>query len=377
MDSKKNQFDVIVIGSGMAGLSIASNLSKEVSVCILEKERIPSYHSTGRSFAFYIESYGNNIVRKLTSSSKDFFLKHSQSTVSPLLKPRGLLHIATKKQDKFLNQMYDELIKTNKRLNLLNSNEILKIVPCLNSQYVFSAIQDQDASDIDVNGLYNIYFKKFNKNKGSLFTDIKIDKFIKNNNNWSISTNQGNFFCELIINAAGAWCDEVGAMVNAQKIGLMPKKRTVFCFKPNNLSLENNWPLVVDIEENFYFKVENETVLASPADETDCLPHDAYPDEIDLALGAERIKKATNFKFNNINNKWAGLRNFVNDKTPVIGFDSKIENFFWLAGQGGYGIQVAPALAKIASNIILNKSNDYYENKYNIDINLLDVKRLL
>ena len=131
----------------------------------------------------------------------------------------------------------------------------------------------------------------------------------------------------------------------------------------------------VDVEENFYFKIENDTVIASPADETPTVPHDAQAEDIDIALGIERIKNSTFFQFNSILNKWAGLRSFVKDKTPVIGFDNKFKNFFWFAGQGGYGIQTAPALSKIASNLILKKSNNYYENEFQINLNLLKINR--
>ena len=196
------------------------------------------------------------------------------------------------------------------------------------------------------------------------------------NNSWNLITNNDQYRGKIIINATGSWADEVGSKFNAQKINIVPKKRTVFCFKPNNnISLSNDWPVAVDIEEEFYFKCENETILASPADETISLPHDAQPDEIDIAIGAERILNATKFKFHNIFNKWAGLRSFVKDNSPVIGFDKKIDNFFWLAGQGGYGIQIAPSLAKIASNIIMKKSNEFFIKNHNINIDLIDVNR--
>ena len=378
MNKSNNMFDIIVLGSGIAGVSVAAELSKESSVCILEKENITSYHSTGRSFAFYLESYGNETIRKLTSSSKNFFIDNSNlDNKNSILKSRGMLHIATEEQNENLLFNYKELTKINKNLNILNSKETLKLLPCLNNKYIHSSIYDQEASDIDVNFLYNIYLKEFKKNKGTIETNIKINKFLRKKNNWEIFTEDKTFYCNLIINAAGAWCDEVAEKVNAKKIDLIPKKRTVFCFKPLDLHIENNWPLAVDVEENFYFKIENQTVLASPADETETVPHDAQPEEIDIAIGADRIKKATNFNFNSIINKWAGLRNFVKDKSPVIGYDPQIENFFWISGQGGYGIQTSPALAKIASNLILNKSNELYEQKYKIDLASLNIKRLI
>lgn len=378
MSIKKNIFDIIVLGSGIAGISVSAELSKESSVCILEKEKITSYHSTGRSFAFYIESYGNETIRKLTSASKDFFKKNSNlDNQNSILKTRGMLHIATEKQHAELEDNYKELTKLNKNLNLLNSKETLKLLPCLNEEYIYSSIYDHDACDIDVNFLYNIYLNEFKKNNGSIKTNIKINKFSQNNNTWKVFTKDEIFYSKIIINAAGAWCDEVAKKINAKEINIIPKKRTVFCFKPENIELENNWPLAADVNEDFYFKIENQTVLGSPADETNTIPHDAQPDELDIAIGAEKIKKATKFNFKSIINKWAGLRNFVKDKTPVIGYDPQIPNFFWIAGQGGYGIQTSPALARISSNLILNKSNKLYEEKFKINLATLNIKRLI
>ncbi len=377
MTVNKNIFDVIIIGSGIAGISIATELSKESSVCILEKENITSYHSTGRSFAFYIESYGNEIIRKLTSSSKDFFINNSNiDNQNSILRPRGVLHLASDKQSNDLLESYKELTKINKNLNLLDSNETLKILPCLNEKYINSSIHDYEACDIDVNFLYNIYLNEFKKNKGSIKTNIKINNVLNKNNDWQINCQSDTFYCKLVINAAGAWCDEVANIFNAKPINIVPKKRTVFCFKPLNIEVKNNWPVAVDVNENFYFKLENQTLLGSPADETNTIPHDAQADEIDIAVGADRIEKATKFKFKSIINKWAGLRCFVKDKTPVIGYDTEVENFFWIAGQGGYGIQTSPALSKIASNLILKKSNSIYEEKFKIDLDLLNIKRL-
>ena len=374
----KNIFDIVIIGSGIAGISIGSKLSREASVCILEKEKITSFHSTGRSFAFFLESYGNEIIRKLTTASKDFFLENSMSdSDTPILKKRGVLHIANENQHAELLKTHKDLSKINKDLSLLNKKDTLKLLPCLDEKYVYSSIYDDQASDIDVNALYNIFLKQFNQNKGIIKTNTKINKFIQQKNSWQILTQESNLNCKLIINASGAWCDEVAKAVSTKKINIIPKKRTVFCFKPNNLVPENYWPLGVDINEDFYFKVENENILASPADETPTVPHDAQADELDIAIGAEKIQKATTMKFKSIINKWAGLRNFVEDKTPVIGYDNYIPNFFWIAGQGGYGIQTSPALATISSNMILNKNNNHYENKFKIKLASLNIKRLI
>ena len=375
-NSSKKKFDIIVLGSGIAGISIASELSEYLNVCVLEKEGLISYHSTGRSLAFYLESYGNEVIRQLTSASKDFFYNRIDTTSKNILiKKRGVIHIANKFQTIKLKNLYKTLTKNNENFKILNKLQTMELLPCLNDEYVDSSIYDSEASDIDVNAVYNIYLKNLTKNNGKVITDIKITEFLHQVHGWKILTNQDEFYTKIIVNAAGAWCDLIATNVGAKKINIVPKKRTIFCFKPTNIKLNNKWPLGVDVEENFYFKIENDTVIASPADETPTVPHDVQAEDIDIALGIERIKNSTLFEFNSIFNKWAGLRSFVKDKNPVIGFDNIFKNFFWFAGQGGYGIQTAPALSKIASNLILKKSNNYYENEFQINLNLLKINR--
>ncbi|MBU90334.1 hypothetical protein CMO94_02230 [Candidatus Woesearchaeota archaeon] len=377
MNHQNNKtFDVIVLGSGIAGISLGSELSNYLDVCVLEKEKLTSYHSTGRSIAFYIESYGSEEIRKLTTASKEFFYDLSKNNLNNgILKKTGMLHIANKNQKKKLQCLYNNLIKINKNFTIFNKLKTIELLPCLNEKYIDSSIYDSEASEIDIHPLYNFYLKKLKKNNGKIITDIQTNKFIFNDNKWKIITNSEDFNAKIVVNAAGAWCDLIAENIGTKKINLIPKKRTVFCFKPINTAINNEWPLANDIEENFYFKIDNNTVIASPEDETPTVPHDAQPDDYDIAIGIDRIKNATNFNFNTILNKWAGLRSFVKDNNPVIGFDSHINNFFWFAGQGGYGIQIAPALAKIASNIILNKNNEYFKNQFQINLNSLHIKR--
>lgn len=370
-------YDVVVIGSGMAGISLASELSQDRSVCVVEKEKLVSYHSTGRSMAFYVESYGNETVRKLVTASKNFFNSFEDpQSKRKLLSKRGVLHIGNKAQTQNINNLYNNLCKVNSNFDLLNKSQTLNLLPCLNDEYVESSVYDYEASEIDINLMYDIYMKKLKKNNGVIIKDIQINNFFFKANTWELISDKQTIRSKLLVNAAGAWCDEVATKTKAKKINLVPKKRTVFGFKPKNIQLQNDWPLAVDVEEKFYFKVENDSVLASPADETPVIPQDVQADELDIARGIERINNATKFQFNSITNKWAGLRSFVNDKTPVIGFDKKINNFYWLAGQGGYGIETAPILAQIATNDILGKDLSYFKKKYNIDVNLINISRL-
>ena len=345
-------FDIIIIGSGIAGISLGSMLSNERKVALIEKERQLSYHSTGRSFAFFIESYGNKEIIELTKISKEFFYKDYDQ----FLKKKGVMFIGNKEQKHYVENFY----KTNKdkvNLEILNKNETLNLANCINEDYVNNSVIDINASEIDVNNLYEYYRKNFIKNHGTIITDFNIHSANLENNKWILNNKKS---CDLIVNASGAWVDEVAKIFNIKPINVVPKIRTVFVFNPNNYEIDNKWPLVADIEEKFYFKDQSNKIYASPADETPSIPHDCHPDDLDVAIGIDRIQKATNFKFNNIEHKWSGLRTFVKDKSPVIGYENVFKNFYWLAAQGGYGIQTAPALAEISANLILSKKHDFY-----------------
>jgi D-arginine dehydrogenase len=359
-------FDIVIIGSGIAGISVGALLSKKRSVCIIEKEREISYHSTGRSFAFFIESYGNEIIRNLTRISKEFFYENFNKYLSK----KGVLYLGNKNQTKIVKNFFN-LHKNSTNLEFLDKSKTLYKVDCLKEEYVNSSVLDVNACQIDVNNLYEYYRKKFIKNKGIIKTYYDLKIVNRENEKWILNN---DIKCDIIINAAGAWADEIANLFKIKKINIVPKKRTVFVFNPLNMEINPKWPLVADIEENFYFKDQSKKIYASPADETPTFPHDCYPDEIDIASGADKILKATNFEFRSIENQWSGLRSFVFDKSPVVGFDNNVQNFFWLVAQGGYGIQTAPALAIISSHLILNKGN--YNLKNYIDYDKINVVRI-
>ena len=356
-------FDIIIIGSGIAGMSLASIISKERSVAIIEKEKELCYHSTGRSFAFFIESYGNKEIIELTNISKTFFYNNFDN----FLKKKGVLFIGNNNQKKLVENFYNEH-KNKIQLEIFDKNETIKLANCIDEKYINNSVLDVNACEIDVNNLYEYYRKNYKHNNGSIFKDFKINSTEYTNNNWVINNEISS---DVIVNASGAWADEVAKVFNIKPVNVIPKKRTVFVFKPNNLKIDNKWPLVADVEEKFYFKNQNEQIYASPADETPSYPHDCFPDDLDIAVGIDRIQKSTLFEFNSIEHKWSGLRTFVSDKSPVIGFENSKENFFWLVGQGGYGIQTAPALAEISANLILKKKNNFFLNNstmHNISI---------
>ena len=355
-------YDILIIGSGIAGMSVGAELSRDRKVLLIEKEKELSYHSTGRSFAFFIESYGNKQIIDLTKISKHFFNKHHNI----FLKKKGVMFIADLKQKELLNNFYKKH-KSKINLELLNKNETIDKANCLKEDYVYNSVIDVNASEIDVNSLHEFYRKKFLSNGGQIINDFLIDEVDFKNKKWIINN---EIKCDIVVNASGAWADEVANKFSIKPINLIPKKRTVFIFKPSNIEIDNSWPLIADIEEKFYFKDQSKKIYASPADETPTHPHDCYANELDIAIGIDRIQKATNFEFKSVDSHWAGLRNFVNDKSPVIGFDDEQKSFFWLVAQGGYGIQTAPALAEISRDIIIKNENKIDEF-YDISINRL------
>ncbi len=360
-------FDIIIIGSGIAGMSLGSIISKARNVAIIEKEKELCYHSTGRSFAFFIESYGNKAIIELTNIAKKFFYKNFDL----FLKKKGVLFIGNNNQKKLVEDFYNEH-KNKIKLEIFNKKETLKLANCIDEKYINNSVLDVNACEIDVNNLYEHYRKNLKHNNGSIFTDCRINSTKYTNNRWIINN---EISCNTIVNASGAWADEVAKIFNIKPVNVIPKKRTVFVFKPINLNVENKWPLVADIEEKFYFKDQNEQIYASPADETPSYPHDCFPDDLDVAVGIDRIQKSTVFEFNNIQHKWSGLRTFVNDKSPVIGFENNKKNFFWLVGQGGYGIQTAPALAEISANLILGKKNKFLSKSTMTNISIERIRK--
>ena len=277
------------------------------------------------------------------------------------------MFIGNNNQKKLVENFYNNH-KNNINLELFDKIKTLKLANCIDENYVNNSVLDVNACEIDVNNLYEYYRKIFKNNNGNIFTDYKIKSVENINNKWIINN---EISTNIIVNASGAWADEVAKVFNIKPINVIPKIRTVFVFKPNNLHINNKWPLIADIDENFYFKDQNNQIFASPADEKPSYPHDCFPDDLDVAIGIDRIQKATIFKFNNIEHKWSGLRTFVDDKSPVIGFENDKKNFFWLVGQGGYGIQTAPALAEISADLILDNKNKFFFNNslmYNISI---------
>ncbi len=345
--------DVLVIGAGIAGASAAYELAGSGRVIVLERENQPGYHTTGRSAAVYTQNYGNREIRALTLASQSFFNEFPPGLVeNPILSPLGALFVAREDQLAALDAALGETQAPVSSIRRIDCAEAIEINPSLDPNYVAAAIFEPEARDIDVHALHGGYLKGLRQRGGKVVTNADVTAISRDSGVWTVNTKAGNYSASIVVNAAGAWCDTIAELAGVRPIGLVPKRRTVFIFDPPQGLDISSWPLTIDIDETFYFKPDSGMILASPADETPSPPCDAQPEEIDVAVAIERVQTATNLRVRRVAHKWAGLRSFVADRTPVVGMDEDAEGFFWLAGQGGYGIQTAPAIGCAVAALI-------------------------
>ena len=341
--------DVIVVGAGMAGASAAYRLAERGRVVLLEQEEVAGYHATGRSAAMYMETYGGPLTRGLAAAGRDFFeAPPAGFAEAPLLRPLATMHVGRADQIDALDRYYDESLRLVPTMARLDAAETLEQAPMLREDYVAGAVLEAASEEIDVAALHQGYLRGMRARGGTLATEAAVTALARDGGLWHAETPAGAFAAPVVVNAAGAWCDAVAELAGVAPIGVEPKRRTAFVFDAP-ADHGDGWPMVSDIDETFYFKPDAGRVLGSPADENPSEPCDAYPEEIDIAIGADRIMQATTFKIRHIRNKWAGLRSFVRDRQPVAGFDRAAEGFFWLAGQGGAGIMTAPALGAVVA----------------------------
>jgi len=350
------QFDVVVVGGGIAGASAAYELAAESRVLLLERESQPGYHSTGRSAAMLTENYGNAHIRLLTIASREFFASPpSVFGDAKLLSPRGMLWIGRADQEEKLREELATGRKYVPSICRVDKSAALELCPSLQASYVHGAVFEPDAMDLDVHAIHQGYLRGFKQRGGVIKTDAGVQALGRNGQHWEVRTAQDQFTANTIVNAAGAWADELATMANARSIHLVPKRRTGIIFDAREDVDFKDWPCVIDVDETFYFKPESGRLMGSPADATPTLPGDAQAEELDVAQTVDRIETATSIHIRRVGRRWAGLRSFVADGSPVAGFDPVAPNFFWLAGQGGYGVMTAPALAQVACEMITKK----------------------
>jgi D-arginine dehydrogenase len=341
--------DILVIGAGIAGASAAYELSGERRVIVLEQEALPGMHATGRSAALFSETYGNATVRALSRESRPFLTRPPEGFgETPLLSPRGALFVASETQRPQLGALAAD---AEGAFAWLTGAEALARVPVLRPEAAVAGLYEAGAMDIDVAALHQGYLAGLRRRGGRVATDAGVTALRREAGLWTVDTPAGAFAAPVLVNAAGAWADRVGALAGLAPLGLQPMRRSVAVAPGPDIDFAG-WPLVIDAGESWYFKPDAGRLLLSPADETPTAPTDAQPEDLDIAIAVDRIEQATTLTFRRILRRWAGLRTFAPDRTPVCGFDPRAEGFFWLAGQGGYGIQTAAAMAKRAARIV-------------------------
>ena len=342
--------DFLVIGGGMAGASAAYELADRGRVVLLERESAPGYHTTGRSAAMFLQNYGGPVMRRMASASHAFFVDPPKGfTEHPILNPRGVLFIARADQGAAIEALLGANGGPPDIHTRIDARHAGELVPALRPGYVAAAILESGASDIDVHALHGGYLRALKARGAQLLTDTEVTGLDRRNGVWRAATSAGDFAAPTVVNAAGAWADEIARIAGVAPVGLVPKRRTAITFDPPGEFDTADWPLTVDIEEQFYFKPEAGRILASPADQTPMPPCDVQPDELDVAVTVDRIERATTFEIRRLTHRWAGLRSFVADGVPVVGYDPAAEGFLWLAGQGGAGIMTAPAMARLVA----------------------------
>jgi D-arginine dehydrogenase len=331
---------VVIIGGGIAGVSIGYELADDFDVTLLEAESSLAMHTTGRSAATWIGSYGPEQVRYWSHESLPWLLDPPIAVDGPLATDMSCLWVAPAGDEQALRDMVHET-----HIEILSVPEACEFNPVLRPEAFALAAVDHEAKDLDVAGLHHAYTRALRARGGRVEVNARVTSATCAQNVWTITTERGdNYRADLVINAAGAWGDVVGSIFGARLQGLKPRRRTIF-ISPTEADLRGI-PFTIEYNGSFYFKREGDAVLCSPQDATDHAPGDPRPDQLEIARTIEEINEMTTLNLRSVRTSWAGLRTFMPDGEPHVGLDERADAFFWFVGQGGYGIQMAPALAR-------------------------------
>jgi len=346
-------YDIIVIGAGIAGTSAAAELALDARVLLLEAEARPGMHASGRSAAYFAPTYGNEVVQNLTAASERFFRKPPTGFAeAPLIHPRDLLFVGTQAQAASIDAMQ----AASPSLSAIDAAELARRMPIIKPQTLNQGLIDPVGGDLDVDAVLQGYLRLYRQRGGELLTNCAVTGLSYRSGQWQVDLSDRQVTAPIVVNAAGAWADEVASLASLKPLGLMPKRRTAILLNAPALADIKDWPMVIDVDEQFYFKPDAGQILLSPADETPSRPCDAQPEELDIAIAMDRFLAVVDLDIKSINHSWAGLRTFAPDKTFVVGFDANSKGFFWLAGQGGYGVQSSPGMSQLARHLILQST---------------------
>lgn len=344
--------DVLVIGAGIAGASVAHALARHARVLVLEREAQPGYHSTGRSAAQYIASYGPPQVRALTVASRGFLEQPPAGFADvPLLKRRSTLTVGFTGQEALLDEAEAVLRAVADSGERLDADAARAMVPVLRREHLIGAIHEPESYDIDVHALHQAYLRGLRRGGGAVVTGAEVTALRFEQGRWRLSAGGAAYEAPVVVNAAGAWCDVIAGLAGVAPIGLVPRRRSALIFAPPAGLETAHWPLVIAADHGWYVKPDAGQLLGSPANEDATEPQDVQPEEMDIALAMHRIEQATTLQVRP-SHTWAGLRSFVPDGDLVGGWDAQAPGFFWIAGQGGYGIQTSPAMGEACAALI-------------------------
>ncbi len=346
--------DFVIIGGGMAGAGVAAMLPEDVSVVLLERESQCGYHSTGRSAAAWVAGYGAEEIRILTRHSKSYLMDPPQTlTDESFLNTRGEMLIACSDAEQ---QALQKQIDTTEHLHTISSAEASSRVPVLKVDRLRQVAYTSEAYDIDADRLLQAWTASIKKRGTDVLSDWQVTGLKRMVDHWQITNQSGEVvLARTVVNAAGAWADSVAKMASLAPLGLIPHRRSAALLPALSEHDVRAWPLVISADETWYARPMGNTLMVSPADETPVEPHDAYAEDLTIAQGLSRFEDAMNITVERVETTWAGLRTFARDRVPVVGFDTRAHGFFWLAGQGGYGIQTAPAMSRLAAALLMRE----------------------
>jgi D-arginine dehydrogenase len=346
---------ILVVGGGIGGVAAAHFLTPDCDVTVVEKERSLAHHTTGRSAALFFENYGAGPIRPLSKGSRPFLESPpADLTEHPLLSPRGALTIAAEPDLDDLERILEEGLATGTVVERIDTRRVRELCDVVRPEAAAGGLWEPHAADIDVAGLHQIFVRGTRSRGGELRTNTEVHSAVHHDGGWRVDLGETSWEGDLIVDAAGAWGDVLAERCGVEPIGLRPLRRTAFMV--GGTAQSSAWPLVVEVHHSFYFKPDGEQLLCSLSDETLSPPCDARPEEIDVALAIDRITTATTLDIRHVRSQWAGLRTFAPDRSMVIGRDPSQPAFVWLVGQGGTGIQTAPAAGRLAAALALDRT---------------------
>ncbi|WP_026638711.1 NAD(P)/FAD-dependent oxidoreductase [Bordetella petrii] len=374
-------YDYLIIGAGMAGASLAYRLRDRGAVMVVERESQAGYHSSGRSAAMFMETYGTPAIRALTRASRRFFESPPDGfSDHPLLGDRGVVYIAHEGQQGLLAETMAQLQATGATIRAMTADDVVGRVPCVRREGLIGAIEEPDAKDIDVHALLQGFLRGARQAGVEFAYNATVQRAARQDDAWLVGLSNGaTVAARNVVDAAGAWGEQVAGVFGVAPLGLQPKRRSAFTFKPDAADGQwadsDRWPAVVGVDESFYFKPDAGQFLGSPANADPVEPHDVVAEELDVAIGIDRICTATTLTIRRPSHTWAGLRSFLPDGDFAVGWDPDVSGFFWLVGQGGYGIQTAPGASLLAANLILGEPLDPSLQAENIDVSIVSPGR--